>query len=345
MRAMVLESPGSPLAPGELSEPEPGAGQLLLDVQVCGICRTDLHVVDGELPDPKLPLVPGHQIVGRVAALGAGSGRYRPGDRVGVPWLGSTDGTCRYCASGRENLCDNALFTGYQLDGGYAEYAVAREDFCFPIPEGYPDLQAAPLLCAGLIGWRALRLAGDAERLGLYGFGASAHIICQVARHQGRRVFAFTRGGDEAARSLALELGAEWAGDSSAPAPEELDAAIIFAPVGALVPAALRATAKGGTVVCAGIHMSDIPSFPYELLWGERTVRSVANLTRADGEEFMPLAPRVPVRTEVEPFPLERVNEALGKLRAGGVRGAAALVMPRAAGPPPGGPGRSDRVA
>jgi propanol-preferring alcohol dehydrogenase len=342
---MVLESPGSPLAPGELSEPEPGAGQLLLDVQVCGICRTDLHVVDGELPDPKLPLVPGHQIVGRVAALGAGSGRYRPGDRVGVPWLGSTDGTCRYCASGRENLCDNALFTGYQLDGGYAEYAVAREDFCFPIPEGYPDLQAAPLLCAGLIGWRALRLAGDAERLGLYGFGASAHIICQVARHQGRRVFAFTRGGDEAARSLALELGAEWAGDSSGPAPEELEAAIIFAPVGALVPAALRATAKGGTVVCAGIHMSDIPSFPYELLWGERTVRSVANLTRADGEEFMPLAPRVPVRTEVEPFPLERVNEALGKLRAGGVRGAAALVMPRAAGPPPGGPGRSDRVA
>ena len=341
----MLESPGSPLAPGELSEPEPGAGQLLLDVQVCGICRTDLHVVDGELPDPKLPLVPGHQIVGRVAALGAGSGRYRPGDRVGVPWLGSTDGTCRYCASGRENLCDNALFTGYQLDGGYAEYAVAREDFCFPIPEGYPDLQAAPLLCAGLIGWRALRLAGDAERLGLYGFGASAHIICQVARHQGRRVFAFTRGGDEAARSLALELGAEWAGDSSGPAPEELEAAIIFAPVGALVPAALRATAKGGTVVCAGIHMSDIPSFPYELLWGERTVRSVANLTRADGEEFMPLAPRVPVRTEVEPFPLERVNEALGKLRAGGVRGAAALVMPRAAGPPPGGPGRSDRVA
>jgi propanol-preferring alcohol dehydrogenase len=246
---------------------------------------------------------------------------------VGVPWLGSTDGTCRYCTSGRENLCDNALFTGYQLDGGYAEYAVAREDFSFPIPEGYPDVQAAPLLCAGLIGWRSLRFAGDAERLGLYGFGASAHIICQVARHQGRRVFAFVRGDDEAARSLALELGAEWVGDSMSPAPEELDAAIIFAPVGALVPAALRAVAKGGTVVCAGIHMSDIPSFPYEILWGERSVRSVANLTREDGREFMALAPTIPVKTEVEPFPLERANDALDRLRAGEIRGAAALVV------------------
>jgi alcohol dehydrogenase, propanol-preferring len=327
---MLLEQPGSPLRPADVREPEPGAGQLLLDVHACGICRTDLHVVDGELPDPKLPLVPGHQIVGRVAARGDGCERHAVGDRVGVPWLGSTDGTCRYCTSDRENLCDNALFTGYKLDGGYAEYAVAREDFCFAMPEGYSDLQAAPLLCAGLIGWRSLRLAGDAERLGLYGFGASAHIICQVARHQGRRVFVFTRGGDEAARSLALELGAEWAGDSTGSAPEELDAAIIFAPVGALVPAALRATAKGGTVVCAGIHMSDIPSFPYELLWGERVIRSVANLTREDGREFIALAPKIPVRTQVEPFPLDQANEALDKLRRGEVRGAEALVMPRA---------------
>jgi alcohol dehydrogenase, propanol-preferring len=324
---MVLEQPRSPLRPKDLRTPEPGPGQLLIEVHVCGVCRTDLHVVDGELPDPKLPLIPGHQIVGRVAALGDGVERHGIGDRVGVPWLGGTDGTCRYCTSGRENLCDNALFTGYQLDGGYADWAVAREDFSFPIPEGYPDLQAAPLLCAGLIGWRSLRMAGDTERLGLYGFGASAHIVCQVAVHQGRRVFAFTRGGDDAARSLALELGAEWVGDSMAPGPEELDAAIIFAPVGPLVPAALRATAKGGTVVCAGIHMSDIPSFPYDLLWGERTLRSVANLTRQDGHEFMELAPRIPVRTEVEPFDLEQANQALTKLRNGDVRGAAALVM------------------
>jgi alcohol dehydrogenase, propanol-preferring len=327
---MVLERPRQLLRLEDLPVPEPGPRQLLLEVHVCGICRTDLHVVDGELPEPKLPLVPGHQIVGRVAALGEGCELHELGDRVGVPWLGATDGTCRYCRSGRENLCDNALFTGYQLDGGYAEYAVAREDFCFPIPEGYPDLQAAPLLCAGLIGWRSLRMAGDAQRLGLYGFGASAHIVCQVARHQGRRVFAFVRGDDEAAASLARELGAEWVGDSMSPAPEELDAAIIFAPVGALVPAALRATAKGGTVVCAGIHMSDIPSFPYEILWGERSVRSVANLTRADGREFMGLAPRVPVRTEVAPFPLEQANEALDRLRAGEVRGAEALVMKEA---------------
>jgi alcohol dehydrogenase, propanol-preferring len=324
---MVLEQARQPLRMSDLPVPEPGPRELLIEVHVCGICRTDLHVVDGELPDPKLPLVPGHQIVGRVAALGEGCELHEPGDRVGVPWLGTTDGTCRYCTSGRENLCDNALFTGYQLDGGYAEYAVAREDFCFPVPEGYPDLQAAPLLCAGLIGWRSLRMAGDAERLGLYGFGASAHIICQVARHQGRRVFAFVRGDDRAAGSLARELGAEWVGDSMSPAPEELDAAIIFAPVGALVPAALRATAKGGTVVCAGIHMSDIPSFPYEILWGERSVRSVANLTRADGREFMALAPRVPVRTEVAAFPLDRANEALDHLRSGEVRGAEALVL------------------
>jgi len=322
---MVLESPGSPLEPRDLPVPQPGPGQLLLEVSVCAVCRTDLHVVDGELPDPKLPLVPGHQIVGRVAALGEGAGRHAIGDRVGVPWLGYADGTCRYCASGRENLCDHALFTGYQLDGGYAEYAVAREDFCFAIPEGYPDLQAAPLLCAGLIGYRSLRLAGDGERLGLYGFGASAHIICQVAVHQGRRVFAFVRGEDEAAKSLALEEGAEWAGDSTGPAPEELDAAIVFAPVGPLVPAALRASAKGAVVVCAGIHMSDIPSFPYEILWGERVVRSVANLTHRDGTEFMDLAPRVPVRTEVEEFALEDANEALDRLRAGEIRGAAVL--------------------
>jgi propanol-preferring alcohol dehydrogenase len=322
---MVLDQPRTPLEPRDVPEPEPGPGELLIRVDVCGVCRTDLHVVDGELPDPKLPLIPGHQIVGGVEALGEGADRHSVGDRVGVPWLGATDGTCRYCASGRENLCDNARFTGYQLDGGYAERAVAREDFCFAVPEGYPDLQAAPLLCAGLIGWRSLRMAGDAERLGLYGFGASAHIICQVAVHQGRRVFAFTREGDDAARALALKEGAEWAGDSMAPAPEELDAAIIFAPVGALVPAALRACAKGGTVVCAGIHMSDIPSFTYEILWGERSIRSVANLTRQDGIEFMQLAPQIPVKTEVEAFPLEQANEALDKLRQGDVVGAVAL--------------------
>jgi len=322
---MVLDRPGTPLRAADLPTPTAGPGQLLIEVHVCGVCRTDLHVVDGELTEPKLPLIPGHQIVGRVAELGEGCERHAVGDRVGVPWLGATDGTCRYCTSGRENLCDNALFTGYQLDGGYADWAVAREDFCFPIPEGYPDVQAAPLLCAGLIGWRSLRMTGDAERLGLYGFGASAHIVCQVAVHQGRRVFAFTRAGDEAASSLALELGAEWAGDSMGPAPEELDAAIIFAPVGSLVPAALRAGAKGATVVCAGIHMSDIPSFSYDLLWGERSVRSVANLTRQDGYEFMDLAPKIPVRTEVEAVDLQRANEALDKLRAGEIRGAIAL--------------------
>ena len=322
MRAMVLNRPGTPLRPVDRAEPEPAAGQVLVEVACCGVCRTDLHVVDGELPDPRLPLVVGHQVVGRV---GGGGERFAPGLRVGIPWLGWTDGTCRYCRSGRENLCDAARFTGYTLDGGYAELAVADERYCVPIPDGYADEQAAPLLCAGLIGYRALRMAGDAERLGLYGFGASAHIVAQLARHEGRRVFAFTRAGDEAAQSLALEFGAEWAGSSDGPAPEELDAAILFAPVGALVPAALRASAKGAVVVCAGIHMSDIPSFPYELLWEERIVRSVANLTRQDAEEFMALALQVPVRTEVEVFPLAEANEALARLRAGEVRGAAVL--------------------
>ncbi len=314
---MVLEEPGRPLRAADIPMPEPGPGQVLLRVHACGVCRTDLHVVDGELPDPKLPLVPGHQIVGVTD----------DGRRLGVPWLGWTDGECRYCRSGRENLCDHAQFTGYQLDGGYAEYAVADERFCFAIPDEYSDLQAAPLLCAGLIGYRSLRMTGDAERLGLYGFGASAHIVAQVARHQGKQVFAFTRPGDEEGQEFARSLGVEWAGDTSGPAPEELDAAIIFAPVGELVPMALRATAKAGIVVCAGIHMSDIPSFPYELLWGERVLRSVANLTRRDGEEFLALAPQVPVKTEVEPFPLEHANEALDRLRTGHIRGAAVLTL------------------
>jgi propanol-preferring alcohol dehydrogenase len=291
------------------------------------VCRTDLHVVDGELPDPKLPLVPGHQIVGVVEGVGGRVDRFASGDRVGVPWLGYTDGNCRYCVADRENLCDDARFTGYQIDGGYAEYAVADHRYCFPIPAGYPDLQAAPLLCAGLIGYRSLRAAGDAERLGLYGFGASAHIVAQVAAHQGRRVFAFTRDGDEEGQGFARELGAAWAGGSLESPPEELDAAIIFAPAGALVPAALRAVSKGGAVVCAGIHMSDVPSFPYEILWGERSVRSVANLTRGDGEEFLALAPEVPVRTEVVAYALEDVNKALSALRGGEIRGAAVLVV------------------
>ncbi len=325
MRAKVLDSPGTPLREAELPTPEPGPGEVLVAVDACGVCRTDLHVVDGELPDPKLPLVPGHQVVGRVVEPGR---RLAAGDRVGIPWLGWTCGECRYCLSGRENLCDRARFTGYQLDGGYAEFVAADERFCFPLPNEYDDLQAAPLLCAGLIGYRSLRLAGDGERLGLYGFGASAHIVAQVARHQGRRVFAFTRAGDGTAQDFARELGAEWAGDALGPAPEELDAAIIFAPAGELVPAALAAVAKGGVVVCAGIHMSDIPSFPYELLWGERVVRSVANLTRLDGEEFLSLAPEVPVRTEVEPFPLGQANAALARLRAGEIRGAAVLQVP-----------------
>ena len=327
MRAMVLDSPGDLLRVAEVPVPEPGPEQVLLRVHACAVCRTDLHVVDGELPDPKLPLIPGHQIVGTVEEVGGRVDRFAVGDWVGVPWLGYTDGSCRYCLAGRENLCDAARFTGYQIDGGYAGYAAADHRFCFPIPEGYPDLQAAPLLCAGLIGYRSLRATGGAERLGLYGFGASAHIIIQVALHQGRKVFAFTRDGDEEGQGFARQLGAAWAGGSFEAPPEELDVAIIFAPVGALVPAALRAVAKGGVVVCAGIHMSDIPSFPYEILWGERSIRSVANLTRKDGEEFLALAPEVPVRTTVTPFSLQEADEGLSTMREGKIRGAAVLVV------------------
>jgi propanol-preferring alcohol dehydrogenase len=325
MRAMVLERPGEPLVLRDLAEPEPGPGQVLIAVRACGVCRTDLHILDGELSEPKLPLVPGHQIVGTVAGAGEGAERFAPGQRVGVPWLAWTDGTCRYCASGRENLCDQARFTGYDIDGGYAEYAVADERFCFPLPDGYPDLQAAPLLCAGLIGYRALRLVGEAERIGFYGFGASAHILCQVAVDQGRRVFAFTREGDTETQAFARSLGAEWAGASTEAPPEELDGAIVFAAAGPLMPAALRVSAKGARVISAGIHMSEIPAFPYEILWEERSLGSVANLTRADGEEFLALAPEVPVRTEVTTYSLERANEALEDLRAGRFRGAAVL--------------------
>ncbi len=329
MLAMVLNRPGEPLRPVERPVPVAGPGQILLRVRACAVCRTDLHVVDGELPEPTLPLVPGHEIVGEVVSAGPGvdAGRLPPGTRVGVPWLGRTCGTCEACTGGRENLCDAARFTGYQLDGGYAGHAVADARFCFPIPEGYPDAQAAPLLCAGLIGWRALRMAGDGRRLGFYGFGAAAHILCQVACHQGRRVFAFTRPGDAAGQAFARAQGAAWAGDAGSPPPEPLDAAILFAPVGDHVPEALRRVVKGGVVVCAGIHMSDIPSFQYDLLWGERVVRSVANLTRRDGEEFLAIAPRVPVRTEVQSYPLAKANEALSDLRAGRVKGAAVLVM------------------
>jgi alcohol dehydrogenase, propanol-preferring len=323
MRALVLGAPGMPLEERDLPVPEPGPGQVLVQVAACGVCRTDLHIVDGELPDPKLPLVLGHQIVGRIEGSG---------ERVGIPWLGWACGECRYCRSGRENLCDFARFTGYHRDGGYAEWAVADEAFCLPVPDGYDDIDAAPLLCAGLIGYRALRFTKEGERLGLYGFGSSAHIIAQVARHQGRRVFAFTRPGDLQGQEYAGTLGAEWAGDSTAPPPEELDAAIIFAPVGALVPIALRALAKGGVVVCAGIHMSDIPSFPYELLWGERSLGSVANLTRKDGYEFLDLAPRIPVRPDVEEVPLERANDALERMRSGRLRGTAVLGVQTAKG-------------
>jgi propanol-preferring alcohol dehydrogenase len=325
MRAMVLTAPGQPLQLEELPLPVPGRGQLRVRVEACAVCRTDLHIYDGELHEPKLPLVLGHQIVGAVEELGDGAEGVELGERVGIPWLGWTDGECRYCRSGRENLCDRARFTGYDLDGGYAEAAVADSRFCLPLASEHPALQIAPLLCAGLIGYRALRLAGDAERLGLYGFGAAAHLITQVARWQGRRVFAFTRAGDVEGQSFARSLGAEWSGASDDAPPELLGAALIFAPVGDLVPVALRALAKGGTVVCAGIHMSDIPSFPYELLWGERSVRSVANLTRRDGEEFLELAPRVPVRAEVEPFRLEQANEALARVRGGMIRGSAVI--------------------
>jgi propanol-preferring alcohol dehydrogenase len=327
MRAMLLDAPGRPLRAADVPSRAPGAGQVRLRVAACGVCRTDLHVVDGELTDPTLPLVLGHEIAGTVIERGPGAERFALGARVGVPWLGWACGDCVYCRAGRENLCDQARFTGYQIDGGYAEETIADERFCFALPEGYSDAEAAPLLCAGLIGYRSLVAAGDGDRLGIYGFGAAAHIVAQVARWQGRRVFAFTRAGDTEGQRFARDLGAAWAGASDELPPEPLDAAILFAPVGALVPAALRATAKGGTVVCAGIHMSDIPSFPYDILWGERTIRSVANLTRRDGDAFLALAPRVPVRTEIERYPLERAGEALDALRAGRVRGAAVLVV------------------
>jgi alcohol dehydrogenase, propanol-preferring len=327
MRAMVLEAPGKPLVEHDLPDPEPADGQILIEVSVCGVCRTDLHIFDGELTEPKLPLVMGHQIVGRVIGAGKGAGRFAEGDRVGVPWLGWTDGTCRYCLSGRENLCVSARFTGYDIDGGYAERAVADERFCFPISGDTPDDHTAPLLCAGLIGYRSLRLAGKGERLGLYGFGSSAHIICQVAVAQGWRVYALTREGDAETQELARSLGAEWAGAVGDPEASDLDAAIVFAPVGDLMVEALRAMAPGGTVVSAGIHMSDIPSFPYELLWEERTLRSVANLTRRDGEEFLPLAASVPVETRVQVYPLEDANRALDDIRHGRVEGSAVLAI------------------
>ncbi len=326
MRAMVLDVPGRPLLLRELALPRPAAGQILIQVRACGVCRTDLHVVDGELTQPKLPIVPGHEIVGTVIETGSAATRFRPGDRVGVPWLGWTCGTCTFCRKGAENLCEGARFTGYQIDGGYAEFTLADARYCFPIAGAYSDVEAAPLLCAGLIGYRALRMAGDAARLGIYGFGAAAHIVAQVAAWEGRRVFAFTRAGDTEAQTFARSLGAAWAGSSDEPAPEPLDAALIFAPVGPLVPAALRAVDKGGVVVCAGIHMSDIPTFPYRILWEERVVRSVANLTRRDAEEFLALAPRVPVRTHTRPFPLGEANTALAALRSGELQGAAVLV-------------------
>jgi len=327
MRAMVMDGPGGPLRAAELPAPRPGGGQLLLRVLACGVCRTDLHIVDAELKEPKLPLIPGHQIVGEVLESGEGVRRFRPGDRVGVPWLGWTCGRCRFCASERENLCDEARFTGYQIDGGFAELAVADERFCFRIPESVSAAQAAPLLCAGLIGHRSLVLAGEAQRLGIYGFGAAAHIVIQVARHQGRDTYAFVRPDDRVSRDFAQDMGATWAGYSDQPPPEPLDAALVFAPVGALVPLALRAVVKGGVVVCGGIHMSDIPSFPYSLLWGERILRSVANLTRRDGEEFLALAEQIPVRTKVSPYPLDRTNQALQDLRTGRLQGAAVVVF------------------
>jgi alcohol dehydrogenase, propanol-preferring len=327
MRAMLLDRPKTALRYDDVAPmPQPGPGQLLVRVAACGVCRTDLHLVDGELPHPKLPIVPGHEVVGRVERAGEGVRRFGVGDRVGVPWLGWTDGTCAYCTSGHENLCDRARFTGYTIDGGYAEYTVADERYCFAIPDSFEDVAAAPLLCAGLIGYRSLRLAGEGRNLGLYGFGASAHIVAQVAVYRGQRVFAFTKPGDVQGQAFATSLGATWAGDSTQRPPQPLDAAIIFAPVGALVPTALAATRKAGTVVCAGIHMSDIPSFAYDLLWGERVVRSVANLTREDGEEFLALAARIPVRTTTTPMSLREANAALTSLREGRVEGALILV-------------------
>jgi len=325
MRAMVLEAAHRPLQSAAVAIPAPGPGQVLIHVNACAVCRTDLHVVDGDLTEPKLPLIPGHEIVGRVSALGRDADRFVVGDRVGVPWLGWTCGVCQFCSSGRENLCGQARFTGYQIDGGYAEFTAADQRFCFAIPDPYTDAEAAPLLCAGLIGYRSLRMAGDARRLGLYGFGAAAHIIAQVARWEGREVYAFTSPGDTEAQDFARGLGAIWAGGSDQPPPTSLDAAIIFAPVGPLVPAALRSTERGGTVVCAGIHMSPIPSFSYDILWGERVVRSVANLTRHDGDEFLQLASKVPVKTQPLPYPLEQANQALDDLRAGKLQGAAVL--------------------
>jgi len=326
MRAMLFETPRQPLRAVDIPTPEPQATQVLVKVSACAVCRTDLHVVDGELPNPKLPLVPGHEIVGVIVEKGKDVRRFKAGDRVGIPWLGWTCGGCEFCRGGRENLCDRARFTGYTLDGGYGEFAVADERFCFPIPQNYSDAEAAPLLCAGLIGYRSLVKTGSAKRLGIYGFGAAAHIVAQVAKFQGREIFAFTRRGDSEAQEFAKSFGAVWAGDSETLPPEKLDAAIIFAPVGSLVPLALRAVAKGGTVVCGGIHMSDIPSFPYDLLWQERTLCSVANLTRHDGEEFFALAPKVPVRTTVQTFPLEEVNAVLSRLRNGQIHGAAVLM-------------------
>jgi propanol-preferring alcohol dehydrogenase len=326
MKAMQVVVPGQPLALVDIPVPEPAAGEVLVRVRACGVCRTDLHVADGELAESKLPIVPGHEIVGEIAATGAGVGQFGIGQRVGIPWLGTTCGQCVYCRSGRENLCRSARFTGYHIDGGYSEYACADARFCFALPDAYSDIEAAPLLCAGLIGFRALAMAGDARVIGIYGFGAAAHIVAQIVCHQQRTLYAFTRPGDAAAQRFAASLGAEWSGDSGQEPPSALDAAIIFAPVGALVPAALRVTAPGGTVVCAGIHMSDIPSFPYRILWEERTIRSVANLTRKDAAEFLALAPRVPVRTEVQPFALEQANEALDRLRSGRITGAAVLV-------------------
>jgi propanol-preferring alcohol dehydrogenase len=326
MRAMVLEAVGEPLRLVRRAMPEPGPGQLLLRVRACAVCRTDLHVVDGDLPPCCASIVPGHEIVGEVVALGAGVDGFAIGDRVGVPWLGFTCGVCRYCRAGEENLCDRAKFTGYQIDGGFADHTVANAAFSFPLPPSYGDVEAAPLLCAGLIGYRSLKMAGDAQHLGIYGFGAAAHIVAQVARHQGRELYAFTRPGDKTAQDFARSLGCHWAGDAGQPPPAELDAAIIFAPVGALVPQALKAVRKGGKVVCGGIYMSDIPSFPYSDLWGERVIRSVANLTRADATEFLQIAPQVPVRTTVQTFPLEAANEALAALREGRLTGAAVLV-------------------
>lgn len=327
MRAMILEWPGAPLRLAELPLPQADRGQVLIEVEACGVCRTDLHLVDGELPDPLLPMIPGHEIVGRVAAIGNGVSGLAPGQRVGVPWLGWTCGECRFCSSGQENLCDAARFTGYQIQGGYAEYTVADARYCFPLPDAGDAAELAPLLCAGLIGYRALRMAGAARRIGIYGFGAAAHIVAQVLRHQGREFLAFTRSGDIASQEFARSLGAAWAGGTDQKPPHELDAALIFAPAGALVPLALRHLEKGGCVVCAGIHMSDIPTFPYQILWGERSIRSVANLTRHDGLEFLALAPRVPIRSEIHRFALDQANEALQQLRRGAFQGAAVLTM------------------